>query len=510
MPGPGELLGDGVAQLFGSALDQLYKSVWNGSQALMRGSFTLADQFTTFSLSDGGGGVAAGSPLTPVWPTMRWLAVAVAVGLFFAQLAMTAVRGGRGLFRSVSGPLQFALAMALTVGGVGALLAATDGLTTFLLQSGLNSGNFVGVLDAPAVASRIGRTPDLSDVTQEDVRATVLAFAALFGFIPASLSFALQMIFRQAAVLVLVATSPVTAAGLLSDATSAWFWRALRWMIAAALIKPTLALILVIGINMLSSTTGVAGLIAGAAVLLISVFAPLTLYRLMAFVDPSTGHGQAVRAPSLRQDREPSRDGGASEAMNTARFADTTGDGRTGSAGATGGGGAAGTGAAAAGPAAGAVAIAGLVRQAAKAGNAWANNQMTGFAVGHPDGARPGSGRSGGRSVAGGSAGSSDTDGTDIGGGPPDEPPESRGGAVGAPPDSASPPSTRDDRDGDDRRDDDWGEWEQRFQDADPVNRPDRSGSPQPPSPDPGHRRRPPERPAAGSEEPTDGGNRDG
>ena len=50
----------------------------------------------------------------------------------------------------------------------------------------------------------------------------------------------------------LIATVPITAAGLLANTTATWFWRSLRWMLAAILMKPALALVLVVGVNMLS------------------------------------------------------------------------------------------------------------------------------------------------------------------------------------------------------------------------------------------------------------------
>ena len=61
-------------------------------------------------------------------------------------------------------------------------------------------------------------------------------------------------------------------------------------------MKPALALVLVVGVNVLSAPTGVAGLIAGAGVLLVALFAPFTVYRLLAFVDPGTNAGAAARA----------------------------------------------------------------------------------------------------------------------------------------------------------------------------------------------------------------------
>ena len=61
-------------------------------------------------------------------------------------------------------------------------------------------------------------------------------------------------------------------------------------------MKPALALILVLGVNALSTPTGLAGLLAGVGLLLVALFAPFTIYRLLAFVDPGTNAGAATRS----------------------------------------------------------------------------------------------------------------------------------------------------------------------------------------------------------------------
>ena len=181
-------------------------------------------------------------------------------------------------------------------------------------------------------------------------------------------------------------------------------------------MKPALALVLVVGVNVLSAPTGVAGLIAGAGVLLVALFAPFTVYRLLAFVDPGTNAGAAARANFSRLSQRGSsgggqgeaadgggEGGGGAEAAHAARFdAAGTGGGAGGSTGAGGGaagGGAAGGGAGAAGGggarcggAAGGAAVAGvaLVAAAGQFAGRYAGQTMDAAAVGHPHGGRGG------------------------------------------------------------------------------------------------------------------------
>ena len=312
-----DTIGAQLSAVLGSVIDTIMKGIWVAAVGMLRGAFQLVDTFTTVdvvgvdTVTVGIDGAARPlSPLGAVWPVLRWLSLAIAVGLFFVQLASTMLRGGRGLFRLVTGPFAYAVAVAMTAGGITLLFAAADAMTTVVLQQGLRADGFVGVLDSDAARAVFSPAPTLDPVdpgraargaeatSQLDAtaRSVTLGVVALVGVIPASFGFALESVFRLAAFLVLVATAPISAAGLLSDASAAWYWRGLRWAAAAAVMKPALALVLVVGVNVLSAPTGVAGLIAGAGVLLVALFAPFTVYRLLAFVDPGTNAGAAARA----------------------------------------------------------------------------------------------------------------------------------------------------------------------------------------------------------------------
>ncbi|WP_226367366.1 type IV secretion system protein [Pseudonocardia sp. ICBG162] len=471
-----------------SGFDAAMQKVWDAGVWVLRAGFELADQVSWVDPSTitgqagqrptppnpatagdapgaatgAGAGAAdaaaaAGEQSLSLWSSLVALATLIALGLFFYQLISVALRGGRGMFRAFTGPLQFGMAIALTSGMVAVLLGAADGMATFFLSQLGGDPTFGAVLAHDTVAARVGDNPDLAN-TEDNVRSMILGLAALFGVIPAGIGFALQMIFRQAAILVLVATIPLLAAMLVTDSTAPSFWRGVRWLLAAILMKPALALVLLIGVSVMSRATGVAGLLAGTAVLLVSLFCPMVLYRLLAFVDPGTGAGMALRAGGgdSRGSSAPGADGGTSESINVARMArsgsggggggpsaggggelggstaasptggSTAAAGRAGGAGAAGGGSAAG-GAAAGLGAAGGVAAAAVVggymatKAAAGAAGGYGSAQMAQTGVGHP-GAAPagGGGADVGAATRGAHAGTTATSGWS--GTPPDDP----------------------------------------------------------------------------------------
>lgn len=429
----GGIFGSTAASFFTTILDTVMKGLWTASLTVLRAVFTLVDVLTGFSLSVD----SAGNPMDPslagAWGTLRTLSLIIALGLFFWQLISMVLHGGRGFFRAVTGPFAYGIALAATGGVVAVLLAASDELTHVLLAQGFQGAtSFAGLLDNPKFGG-LFTLQGQGQTALNGVSATALGVIAIFGVFPAGLGYLGEMVFRMAAIFVLFSTIPVAAAGLLAQVTSSWFWKTLRWSLAAILMKPALALVLVIGVSLLANPQGLAGVLAGIGVLLISLMCPFTLFRLLSFVDPGTSSGAASRAwaSSALSSMMPGGGGGgqvdtssgmdSAEASNTARF-DQGGGG--------GGGG-------------GATAAFGLAGQAmeqvsAAAGTVsnFANAQMDATGVGDPGGGRTPSSSGGafgpsGSSGGGGSGGGPDGDTPDAGGPPPDPTPPTGGGHGG-------------------------------------------------------------------------------
>ncbi|MEJ7742391.1 MAG: hypothetical protein WKF73_07495 [Nocardioidaceae bacterium] len=150
---------------------------------------------------------------------------------------------------------------------------------------------------------RRGTRSATDDITDGTV-ATVLGLLGLLLWV-AAIGHLLVMLARGGALMVLAATTPISAAGLLGDAGKTWFWKSLRWFHAAAFTPVMTVLVLGIGVQM---TTGVANgqsdkmsaaigtALPGVVLILIGCFSPLALFKLLAFVEPGTSSGAAMRA----------------------------------------------------------------------------------------------------------------------------------------------------------------------------------------------------------------------
>jgi hypothetical protein len=268
----GKLAGGAVGAVADGVLEPLMAATWAAALFILRTAFQLVDQFSIFTVSTTDG------PVSILWPMTLWISGAIALGMFFWQIITTVLHGGRGFVRLVTGPIQYGIALAITVSVVAAFLAAADGLTEAILSTGLRVGNFQDALNMT------GFTDALSD----EVKNVVLGLTGAFGVIPAGLGFAFEAVFREAAIYVLVATIPIAAAGLVADATTRWYWKVLRWGLVAIVMKPALAFVLVLAVAIVGGAQGLSGLLAGIGVLFVALCVPLVLFKLFAFVDPDS------------------------------------------------------------------------------------------------------------------------------------------------------------------------------------------------------------------------------
>ncbi|WP_236834393.1 hypothetical protein [Blastococcus sp. KM273129] len=282
----GEAAGAVVADVWISAM----LSLWEAGLWLLGLAFSVIDALATPDLS-------AGGPLAGVYPVTFGIGAAVAALMAMVQLGVAAARrDGQALGRLLIGLLQFGLVWVSYVGIAALLVTGVSGLITALLRSLLD----IDTLAAFDPSISVGR-----DVVDGTV-ATVLGVSSIFLLVPASVGYLLLMLVREAALIVLAATSAISAGGLLAQSSSAWFWRSLRWFLAALLVAPVAVLILGVGVTITegivsgaeeTSTEAAVGMaVVGCLLILLGAICPLALFRLLAFVDPGTSSGAALRS----------------------------------------------------------------------------------------------------------------------------------------------------------------------------------------------------------------------
>ena len=262
--------------------------LWNAGLWLLRLALTFLDFLLTPDLSEDGPGAW-------LYRVMFWIAGALLLIMLLVQLGVAvAKRDGRSLARVAIGLGQFLVVWGGWIAYGITIVTACGGLTRALMQGLLN------VTTWTAWQPWEPFTP--ADITDGTV-ATVLGLMGLLLWI-AAIGHFLVMLVRSAALMVLMATTPIAAAGLVSDAGRSWFWKSLRWFHAAALAPVLMVLVLGVGVQyttgVANGLTGVQGAIGtavpGVLLICVATVSPLALFKLLAFVDPATTSGASLRA----------------------------------------------------------------------------------------------------------------------------------------------------------------------------------------------------------------------
>jgi hypothetical protein len=350
------------------------------------------------------------SESTKVEPTAAWftrnyavmagIAAVVALPLLLTSLIGAVVNGDVArLGRAVTMVFAAGLGTFAAVAVTGLLLAITDNL----------SAHIAGGLDADLTQALQGVGKGLTaagtaqDAAQPGTGAAVPLFAGFLAAIViviAAIGVWLELLLRQVAIYAALLFFPLALAGLIWPATSRWARRLTEILVSLILAKLVIVALLSLGAaGLASGGEGFSGVIAGAAMLVLALFSPWVVMRIVGIGQialAGTGlEGMRSRATHTATHR-------THQATDTMRAA--LGGSRGGAAGASGSGGltvaGSGGGTAAAG---GAGAVAGGVLAAAQHVKQQGQRALatTGAAIGDPY-APPAGGKPGGGQRPGG------------------------------------------------------------------------------------------------------------
>ena len=285
---PFSYLAGAAGKVAGDAWTVAMLSFWSAGLWLLRFVLELVDAFLTPDLRESGPGAT-------VYRTTFWVAATLVLFMAMVQFGIAAFRrDGQSLARVAVGTAQFLMVWVAWLAYAALVLAACGGLTRAVMKATMGVDAWSQWQPWAAFSTK--------DVTDAAV-ATVLGILGLF-LVLAAIGHLLVMLTRAGALLVLAATTPIAAAGLVSDAGRSWFWKSLRWFHAAAFTPVLMALVMGVGIQLTTGvvTSGgdsvaaaVGTAVPGVLLILIGCFAPLALFKMLAFVDPGTSSGAAMR-----------------------------------------------------------------------------------------------------------------------------------------------------------------------------------------------------------------------
>lgn len=290
-------LGNKAKETLADGFTSMMVAIWSGAMWLLKTAFSLIDEFTPN---------VADPDLGKLYSVTLWIALVIALVVAFGQIGLAVLRqDGRGFGTLAAGVVQYGVVLSCWIGVSAGFIAASSGLTKGILDSLLGVDSFSGYAAGDGFVDTVAGTTN----------AAVLGLCALFILIPAAFGHMVIMLVRSAALLILVATMPLAAAGALSEGTKSWMWKSIRWFLACVLMEPLLALVLGMGTQFAwagmpdnqnepglldgtwrSTSENIGMSVVGSIIMLVACFMPMVLFRLLAFVDPGTASGASFRS----------------------------------------------------------------------------------------------------------------------------------------------------------------------------------------------------------------------
>jgi hypothetical protein len=185
------------------------------------------------------------------------IAALIAAVLLMAQVIRTVLlHDGSAIAQGLIGVGKAALAFVLTLAAAATALRTADELTRWIITRSFGSPQALSA----RLAGLVSFDPSIS--------ASLVLLLALLGILLTVALWA-QLLVRNVAVTVLVAVSPIAAAGQIAHATQQWWRTLVRATIQLIALKPVVALVFAVGLTMPAVSGTVERLLAGMLVLLL-------------------------------------------------------------------------------------------------------------------------------------------------------------------------------------------------------------------------------------------------
>jgi hypothetical protein len=271
-----EIAGNAIGSVASSAWNQVCRSFADAASQLLDAFGKAFVAIPPVSLGSNG--------VRNVYAISLGLAAVIAALLLLGQVIHTTVtHDGSGLAQGLTGIGKAALAFLLTLTIAATALEAADQLTSFIVTQTFGSTQALSAKIAGLVAWNVS------------VQSTLLLVFAVVGIL-LTIVLWFEMLLRNAAIAVLVATSPIAAAGQVSRTTQGWWPKLASATAQLIILKPVIALVFCLGLSLTGKSNDVETLLSGMLVLVLAVVAWPAVARFFTFTSVQVGGGAGLGA----------------------------------------------------------------------------------------------------------------------------------------------------------------------------------------------------------------------
>ncbi len=256
---------------------------FSGGHNMLKAAFEFGNQQGSFEV-----GFSGNSGLARIWPYTSWIGLIIVLGLLFWQVAMSLLqRNGATMATALLGVVKYVIITACFVG----VIATFNGVMTALTSA---------ILGLPSKGGTFGSAGSMLIAGTSGMGAQGPALAMILGFLMILLGVLVAILFSlmQIGVIVLLALSPIVAAGVVAESSATWWHRLVKWVAALLMAKPVIAIVLVVALMLNEGAKGPwQGLVT-----LMAVFAICMVpWLLIKMIDSATGGNMQMALGKAKQ-----------------------------------------------------------------------------------------------------------------------------------------------------------------------------------------------------------------
>ena len=250
-----------------SAFEAMCRQFAEAGAAVLK---AVAEAFLTASTID-----LAAAGIDRVLAVTTSIGMTIAVLLLLGQVIRTGLTlRGEHLAQGLIGVLKAGLATACVTSVAALLLIVADELSAMIVEQTFGS--------TEAFSERFANAVALTAASPAGGPVVPVALMLIFGLLAIIVGAVLfgEMLFRHAAIVVIIAVSPIAAAGMVAGSTAAWWRRLVTAGIQLIFLKPLIVLVFAVGFGVAGESDDILGVLAGLATLLLAAFAWPALARM--------------------------------------------------------------------------------------------------------------------------------------------------------------------------------------------------------------------------------------
>ncbi|MGP3750095.1 hypothetical protein [Streptomyces sp. IBSNAI001] len=294
-------VGGKISKMASDALQEAARYIGESVVWLLEAFANAFNSWSTINLADTGMSKMLGISLS--------LSAVIAVFLLIIQSGKVAISQDGGPFvTAASGLVKWAAILAVYLTATQVALDWSDALSTWIINYSFEGGGS-GEADAQkAMSTQLGKLFSGLTVGGGSAAAAGGALVTGSGFLANAVGVVIvvgilcilaiaalwvEMMMRQAAIMILVVSMPIVLAGQMADSTRDWWPKARNALIATILTKPVIVMCFGIGFGAMTDASGVKNVLVGFMIFVVAGFSWPVLARFMVFTSNGDGNSTA-------------------------------------------------------------------------------------------------------------------------------------------------------------------------------------------------------------------------